>query len=191
MSQIVGRSLCVLFAFAIVGLSGCKKAEIPTSAPNPTGLRKEKGYRVRSEPPATPDQIAAFNLLDEDKQKFKEAMDGLPADAQAPEFTKRLKKYVEFLELKKPEDIAACPPDMKVEFPKYRDACKKVAKHIGMRPSDEGPEFMMAMQDMYNRDFEKHTAKYGKDLSDAMKDMTRSYVRIVAAAETAGLEFFE
>jgi hypothetical protein len=191
MSQVVRGSLCVAVAAAVVGLGGCKKAEIPTSAPNPTGLRKEKGYRVRSEPPATPDQIAAFNLLDEDKQKFKEAMDGLPADTQAPEFTKRLRKYVEFLDSKKPEDYAGCPPDMKAEFPKYRDACKKVIKYMGMRPAGEGTDFMTALKDMYSRDFEKHTPTYGKDFTDAMKDMTRSYLKLVTLAESAGLEFFD
>lgn len=184
------RSVAAAVALAVTA-AGCKKADIPVSAPNPTGLRKEKGYKVRAEPPATPEQVAAYNFLAEDKQKFQEAMDGLPNDAQAPEYCKRLAKYIEYLDSKKPEDLAGLPADMKVNIPKHREGCKKTLAQMKRRPADEGTEFMTTLADLYNRDYEKHTKKYGKDLIEAFREMMTAYVLMVAAAEAAGVESFQ
>ncbi len=191
MSLLSHRSLWILLASIAVSATGCKKAEIPTSAPNPTGLRKERGYRVRAEPPATPEQIATYNLLDEDKQKFKEAMDGLTPTSQPPDFTSRFKNYVGYLDTKTTEDLAPLPPDVKTNFVRYRTGCKKFLKQVGFRPAGDGTEFMTAMNELYGGKTEKLVEVYGKDFMDAFREMRQGYVVLLAAGESAGLEYYD
>ncbi|MGL6097732.1 MAG: hypothetical protein ACRC7O_18275 [Fimbriiglobus sp.] len=178
-------------AFAI-GLSGCKKDEVPVSPRNESGFRKEQGFRIKPDVSPTPEQTAIFAFLDEDKKKFKALFENLPADIQPPAYSKLLADYVAFLNDRPAEEVNAFPSSFKTRFDAYKTAANDLLKVIRLLP--EGGEgykdkgFTEALTALFNKDYPKARNAVGGDVTQAFATLNKEFILIYAEAGKLGLD---
>jgi hypothetical protein len=150
------------------------------------GLRPEKGFRKKANTSATPDQLAVFTFLDEDKQRFQTATAGLTKLSKPSAVSTAISKY---LEQSDAADQAALPAEFKETVVPYLDAHRKLVAALVRLPdgSYDGTKFYDQLAALFRGDFDAGKP-LGGDVADSVKAARESAAAMFKAAAQYGLD---